>query len=56
MFFKKKNKTILYEEDIKLLREIERTAYLEKAKVLVKLRGEENAKKDLEVKTKGEEF
>jgi hypothetical protein len=47
----KKVKTILTEEDLKQLREIERGAYLEKAKELVKKRGESNAIRDLEIKT-----
>jgi len=50
--FKKERKlpSILNEEDSTELKELERQAYLEEAKKLVKTRGIERAKKDLSVK------
>ena len=52
LFFKKKKKSILTEEDNKELKELERKAYLEEARQLVLIRGREQAKTDLSVKIK----
>lgn len=56
--FKKKSKPLTTDEDNKELRELERTAYMNKARELVKLRGEEKAIQEISprLKQKGDEF
>lgn len=55
MLFKKKVKPILTDEDIIELKTLENKAYMDSARNLVKLRGEERAKIDLSIKQKKEE-
>ena len=52
LFKKKEIKTLLKDEDKKLLNEIERIAYVEEAKKLAKDKGLDNARKDYNYKQK----
>lgn len=49
LFFKKP-KSILTEEDNKILKDIQRNSYMEEAKMIMAIRGRELAKKELELK------
>jgi hypothetical protein len=56
MFWLKKRVAILTDEDIMELKNIERVAYMETARELAKLRGQNKARQELSVKQKKEEF
>lgn len=50
--FKKKVKQIITEQDILELKNLEREAYMNSARELVKIRGQERAKTELGIKQK----
>lgn len=52
--FFKKPKSLLKEEDVKELIEIERTAYMDEARAIMKERGKQKAKSELIVPQKKE--
>lgn len=56
LFWKKRNKSILTEEDLSELRNIERESYMDAARKIAKERGVIMARRELILKEKGGEY